>query len=107
MFRLRPDCSDEDLRVLDREFRIMATRIDELKQISCGADAGIADPSFDNPDFIAIMDFDDEAAWRTYLAHPAHDEFAARYLLPIRAQTIGVQFFVGSENGPQPQGDRV
>ena len=47
---------------------------------------------FDNPDFIAIMDFDDEASWRRYLVHPAHDEFADRYLLPILVKTTGVQF---------------
>jgi Stress responsive A/B Barrel Domain len=94
MFRLKDEATEDNRRALQQQFHVMQERIDELRRVACGPDAGLAGPEFDNPDFIAIMDFDDEPSWRRYLVHPAHDEFADHYLLPILVKTTGVQFFL-------------
>lgn len=104
MFRLSASATPEQRRLLAEQFHVMQQRIDELLALSCGPNAGLAPPEMRNPDFVAIMDFADEAAWRRYLAHPAHDEFAERYLIPINEQTIGVQFYTDEPPAPVPGG---
>ena len=61
--------------------------IPELRSYHVGPDAGLDDG---NADFAIVADFDDEAGWRAYQEHPAHQ--AVRELLrPIVASRAAVQ----------------
>lgn len=62
-------------------------QIPELRSYHVGPDAGLDDG---NADFAIVADFDDEAGWRAYQEHPAHQ--AVRDLLrPIVASRAAVQ----------------
>jgi hypothetical protein len=93
MFRLKPDATAEARKLLVEQLHVMQEKIPELLNMSCGQDAHVAGPEFDNPDVIAIMDFENVDTWRAYLVHPDHDFFADEYLLPILEKTTGVQFY--------------
>ncbi len=93
MFRLKPDTSSRDRKQLVEQLHVMQQKVPQLLHMSCGQDAGVAGPDFDNPDVIAVMDFADESTWREYLVHPDHDYFADTFLLPFLDMTTGVQFY--------------
>ena len=66
-----------------------AAAIPEIRGLSFGPDLGLAER---NGDFAIIVDFDDEDAFRRYLAHPAHSRLIEEFLKPIIESRRGVQF---------------
>ena len=63
--------------------------IAEIRDVSFGADLGLAQS---DADFCIIVDFDDDAAFLSYLAHPAHARMVGEFLKPILAARHVVQF---------------
>jgi hypothetical protein len=66
-----------------------AAAIPEIRGLSFGPDLGLAER---NGDFAIIVDFDDEEAFRRYLAHPAHGRMVDEFLKPIIGSRHAVQF---------------
>lgn len=66
-----------------------AAAIPEIRGLSFGPDLRLADR---NGDFAIIVDFDDEEAFRRYLAHPAHGRLVEEFLKPIIESRHAVQF---------------
>ena len=53
----------------EADLRSLPGEIPEIRDYRFGPDAGLVDG---NADFAVVADFDDEAGYRTYAAHPAH-----------------------------------
>lgn len=45
----------------------------------------------DSADYVLLLDFADEGAFRAYKEHPAHREFVARHVRPCVAHTTRAQ----------------
>ncbi|MEM7413416.1 MAG: Dabb family protein [Myxococcota bacterium] len=67
----------------------LPAQIPELRAYHFGDDLGLVSGNFD---FGIVADFDDEAAWRTYVDHPSHQDVIARCIKPVLAQRFAVQF---------------
>ena len=63
--------------------------IPELRAYHFGADIGLA---AGNSDFAVVADFDDEAGWRVYSDHPAHQQIIVDIVRPITAERAAVQY---------------
>ena len=62
--------------------------IPELRGYRFGPDAGLASG---NADFAVVADFDDEAGWRRYTDHPAHQAVIRDRIRPILKARAAVQ----------------
>jgi hypothetical protein len=62
--------------------------IPELLAMTCGDDAGHFE---DNFDFVAVMDFEDFAAARRYVAHPLHQAYVRDHARQVISQRVIVQ----------------
>jgi hypothetical protein len=60
-----------------------------IRAFAAGADAGIRE---ENYDFAVSADFDDAAGYIAYRDDPRHVEIVAKYIAPIRAAGVAVQF---------------
>lgn len=92
LFRPRPDLSDADRDGLLAAMRVAAREIPVVRGFRIGAH--IAEPipyvmtGFPAFPWIALLEFDDEAGLRTYLAHPLHRELGARFNAAAEAALI-------------------
>ena len=83
LFRPRPDISDEDRDGLLESMRAAAREIPTVRGFRIGAH--IAEPvpyvmsGFPSFPWIALLEFDDEAGLRSYLAHPLHRDLGVRF----------------------------
>ena len=68
--------------------RALPGQIPELRAYHVGPDVGLDDG---NADFAVVADFDDEAGWRAYQRHPAHQAVRDR-LRAIVASRAAVQY---------------
>jgi hypothetical protein len=59
--------------------RTLPAAIPELRSYQVGRDAGLAEG---NATVGVVADFDDEAGWRTYTDHPAHQAILAERIKP-------------------------
>lgn len=91
LFRLRPDATDGQRRALVEGLRALPARIPEIRGYDVGADAGLRDGNHDVG--VAAL-FDDEAAWRAYLEHPAHVAAVSELVTPVVSERASVQFTV-------------
>jgi hypothetical protein len=60
-----------------------------IRAFASGADVGAIG---NNYDFAVTADFDDVAGYLAYRDHPLHQEIIDKYIAPIRAQGVAVQF---------------
>lgn len=70
-----------------------ADEIPEILDVSYGPDLGLAQ---NDADYCVIVDFDDQAAFSRYLAHPAHGRMIGEFLKPILEARRAVQFIVST-----------
>jgi len=89
LLRFRADASEEAKQALRNGLGALPDQIPELRSYRFGDDAGVAEGNFD---FAIVADVDDEAAWRTYAAHPAHQAAIAQFIRPILEQRVAVQY---------------
>jgi hypothetical protein len=89
MFRWKPGTGDAQLAALLRALAALPGQVPEIRRYVYGADARLAEGNFD---FAIVADFDDEAAWRRYVAHPAHQKLIAEQIRPILAERAAVQY---------------
>lgn len=63
--------------------------IPEIVSLAVGSDAGLRE---DNYDLAAVVDFEDQAAYQVYAAHPGHLDMLAELIRPILAERVAVQY---------------
>jgi len=68
-----------DVDALVDALRTLPAAIPELRSYQVGRDAGLAEG---NATVGVVADFDDEAGWRTYTDHPAHQAIIAARIKP-------------------------
>jgi Stress responsive A/B Barrel Domain len=89
LFKWKPETTDEEKQRVATELAKLPSIVPSLRAFASGPDAGLAQGNFD---FTASADFDDEAGFFAYRDDPAHREIVERYILPITAQRVAVQF---------------
>ncbi len=89
LFKWKPEATDEEKQQAGTEVAKLSSMVRSLRAFACGADAGLAPANFD---FAVTADFDDEAGFFAYRDDPAHRQVVDRYILPITAQRVAVQF---------------
>jgi Stress responsive A/B Barrel Domain len=88
-FKWKPETTDEEKQQVATELAKLPSIVPSLRAFASGPDAGLAQGNFD---FAVSADFDDEAGYLAYRDDPAHREIVDRYILPIVAQRVAVQF---------------
>lgn len=83
LFRPRPDVGDVEREALFEAMRVAAREIPHVRGFRIGQhiDPAIAYRLGGFPEFpwVALLEFDDEAGLRAYLAHPLHEALGARF----------------------------
>jgi|HubBroStandDraft_1064217.scaffolds.fasta_scaffold192704_2 hypothetical protein len=69
----------------------LPTLVPAIRAFASGADVGV-NVGVNTYDFAVTADFDDAAGYVCYRDHPRHQEIVARYIAPIRAKGVAVQF---------------
>ena len=89
VLRWKPGTTAAQLVALERALATLPAQIPEIRTYRFGADAALTSGNFD---FAIVADFDDEAAFRAYVSHPAHQRFIAEHTRPLTAERAAVQF---------------
>jgi hypothetical protein len=89
LFRWADDATEAQKQALHDELPKMPPAIETIRAYKFGPDAGVS-PA--NLDYAVVADFDDQAGYLTYRDHPVHRELIERYVIPIAAQRVAVQF---------------
>ena len=102
LMKPRGDLSAEERRSLVAAFRRAVREIPAVRQVRVGRrvahGAGYEERMPDSGDYLIVIDFDDLAALKLYLHHPAHDELARRFNQSLSSGLI-YDFEVGGING--------
>lgn len=92
LFRPRPDVTDADRDDLLEAMRVAARGIPAVRRFRIGAHIAEAVPyvisGFPSFPWVALLEFDDEAGLRTYLADPLHRDLGARFNASAEAALI-------------------
>ena len=91
MMRFRDDASEEQIEAFFDGLASMPKRIDQIRCYDFGPDLGLGSSNFD---MALIADFDSEDDWHSYDAHPHHQAFVAKDVVPIVAEAVRVQYEV-------------
>jgi hypothetical protein len=94
--RWKPETPPE---AIDKVFEMTADfpqRFPEIRKMELHRDAklGLEAGSFKNMDFAIVLDFDDEAAFRTYMGREYHKNIVKTYIGPWRAESARIQYIV-------------
>jgi hypothetical protein len=89
LFKWQAEATDEQKRQVATEVAKLRSAIPSVRAFASGPDAGLAQGNFD---FAVSADFDDEAGFLAYRDDPGHREVVRRYIAPIAAQRVAVQF---------------
>lgn len=83
LMKPRPDLTSDDRRAFIAAFHRALREISSVRGVRIGTRVRIGAHyeaiAPDAGDYLAIIDFDDLAGLRAYLAHPAHAELGARF----------------------------
>ena len=92
LFRPRPDVGAEERDGLLEAMRVAARNISTVRRFRIGGHIAEAVPyvisGFPSFPWVALLEFDDEAGLRTYLAHPLHRDLGARFNATAEAAMI-------------------
>lgn len=88
LFRWIDDVTPAQVEAVTEGLAGLPAVIPELRAYRFGPDAGLTDGNFD---FGVVADLDDDEAWATYVAHPAHQAVLADHIRPILATRAAVQ----------------
>jgi hypothetical protein len=87
-FAWNESMTPDDLVTFEGMLAALPGQVPEIRVYRYGRDLDLVDTTFD---FAINADFDSEADWRTYQAHPAHVEIL-EFVMPRARQRVGVQF---------------
>ncbi len=92
LFRPRPDLTAEDRAALVGVLEGALGRIPSIRRFSLGRrvkhGAGYEAQMATDLDYAAVLEFDDLAALRAYLDHPAHEALGHRFMSSLAASAI-------------------
>lgn len=88
LFRWKPGTDPAALAALERALAELPAQVPEIRTYRFGRDAGLVTGNFD---FAIVADFADEAAWRRYVDHPAHQKLVAERVRPIVLERAAAQ----------------
>jgi hypothetical protein len=71
------------------QLALLPTLVPTIRAFASGADVGVNENTYD---FAVTADFDEAAGYVSYRDHPRHQEIVAKYIAPIRAKGVAVQF---------------
>ncbi len=89
LFRFREDAPRDAAQQLEEGLFQLAQTIPTIAAYEYGADLGLREGNFD---FAVVADFDDAAAFRSYVDHPDHQAFIAERLAPVISERVSIQF---------------
>jgi heme-degrading monooxygenase HmoA len=89
LIKFTSEATDEQIETFGRE--LGALPFERRRHFEFQRDIRLTD---DTMDVAIIADFDDEEAYRDWVADPGHHEVRSRYLDPIRAQRDRILFRV-------------
>jgi hypothetical protein len=88
LFRWKEGTTPQEVAAVRSALEAMVPDIPEIRHYRVGADAGLVEGNWD---FVVVADFDDEAGWRAYTAHPVHQSIIAELIRPLVAERAAVQ----------------
>jgi hypothetical protein len=88
LFRWKPGTPAAELTALERALAELPGQVAEIRSYRFGRDAGLFPGNFD---FAIVAEFADEAAWRRYVDHPAHQKLVAEHVRPIVLERAAAQ----------------
>jgi hypothetical protein len=91
MFRFKPETTDEQRATTLDALKALPPQIPEIQGYHVGRDLGLRDGNFEMG--VAAV-FADEAAWRAYLAHPAHVAVVEKHINPHVTERASIQYTV-------------
>jgi hypothetical protein len=89
VFRWKAEATAQDREQVANEVAKLPSMVPSIRAFASGADVGFAEGNFD---FAVTADFDDEAGFFAYRDDPGHREIIQRYIVPLAAQRVAVQF---------------
>jgi len=89
LMTVRPDATTVEVAGLVAALRALPGKIPEIASYHVGQDLGLRDG---NATLALVAAFVDEAAWRAYLAHPAHRAVVTDHVEPVVADRQSAQF---------------
>jgi hypothetical protein len=89
LFRFTPESTPEQRQAMTDALRALPAQIPELRDYHVGPDAGLVDGNWD---YAVVAECDDEAGWRAYTDHPAHQRALIDIIRPIMAERAAVQY---------------
>lgn len=89
LFKWTAGTTDEQKSATAAEVARLPEMVSCVRAFASGPDAGLAGG---NHDFAVTADFDSEADFLTYRDDPGHRELIKRYIQPILAERVAVQF---------------
>lgn len=90
-FRFKAETSDEDRARIVAGLEALPGQVEDIRRYVFGPDLGFAEGNFD---FVVVADFDDEAGYRRYAAHPAHQSLVREVIGPAIRERVAVQYAI-------------
>jgi quinol monooxygenase YgiN len=91
LMRFDPEAGDRARQALIDGLRALPAQIDGITTYEVGMDAGLRDTPWD---LGVVALFEDEAAWRAYLDHPAHVAVVKNLIPPAVIDRTSLQMTV-------------
>jgi hypothetical protein len=89
LFRWKPEATEDERQQVATEVAKLPSMVPSIRAFASGPDVGLAEGTFD---FAVTADFDDEDGFRAYRDDPGHRDIIKRYIVPLAAQRVAVQF---------------
>ena len=88
IFTWKTGTTDEQVEAVGRGLDRLASEITDVESLRHGPDLRFRQG---NGDYALVATFADEAAWRRYQAHPAHQALVRDVIAPLRAGGLSIQ----------------
>jgi Ser/Thr protein kinase RdoA (MazF antagonist) len=92
LLQWKPEIPASQVEAIAAALRALPAVIPTMRHYDVGPDRGLSGAG--NASFAIVADFDDEAGWRAYDVHPAHEAARADLIRPWLAGRTAVQFEV-------------
>lgn len=88
LVKFKDSLTADDRAAFQRAIEGLAAATPDLRGFSCGMNVGTGP---NHHDFGSVMDFDDEPAFRAYLASPAHQNYVLTFGRPMVERLAVIQ----------------
>lgn len=89
LFRWADGATQEHVQAVRDALGELPAVINELRDYRIGSDLKAREGTWD---FAVVADFDDADGWRTYVAHPAHQQVLVELINPCVGERASVQY---------------